>query len=227
MARIGYEPTHEEVLNSWSKKSWLYKLFLPRDFRAEVSGTGKENLVCEKRTREYLVMQDREERLTLKVREANQYGSDFNYRPADFKNLTLKLIRRSQVVTDRTCGGMGVLSCPTDMDCRRCKGTGRRDENCKSCDGQGQVNRDAPNWNDRNPWDNGPHIQGYASCGSCWGSGRHTVDCGDCYNGRVTCDRCYGSGEVVCSHCDGVGIVVDADVVTRSFHPLTERNCCK
>ena len=42
------EPTHEEALDDWYKKTWLYRIFLPGDFFTQATEAGKEKLTCEK-----------------------------------------------------------------------------------------------------------------------------------------------------------------------------------
>ncbi len=135
------EPTHEEALDDWYKKTWLYRIFLPGDFFTQATEAGKEKLTSEKQFNQRLEMQDSVQRHTLKIREAKQYSADFNYRPVDFKKTTLKLIGNSAIVMHRACGGSGVLDCPAEMDCRTCNGRGRRDENCDACHGDGQVRK--------------------------------------------------------------------------------------
>ena len=211
--KLAKGPTHEEALSEWYKKAWLYRLFLPGDLRNEASVTGKEELVCERRTNEQLEMQEEVRRQTLKIRESKQYSTDLAHRPREFKKRTIKLMGNSKKVAHRACGGSGVLDCPTEMDCRTCNGRGRREEDCNGCAGTGK----------RNPY--GDDKEANESCYSCYGSGSHTVNCRDCdFRGRVVCDLCWGRGIVRCENCDGMGEVVDAKIFTRKFSPLTEKN---
>ena len=217
----GRDPSHAVILNEWHKKAWVFKLLLPSDFMMNAIGTGRERLWCEKTTNEYLTMRDSVQRKQLKIREAQQYSPDTNYRPNEFKKRTLKLINNSAIVRHGPCSGSGVLSCPTRMQCPRCNGRGGRDENCETCYGDGRIHKDHFNLGQRDPWDNGGG-QEYARCGSCGGSGKRTVTCWDCDIGIVVCDRCNGRGFVNCAGCDGSGEVVTGDIVTRRFSPRTE-----
>ena len=221
MANKGTDSSYAVILDEWYKKEWKLKLLLPGDFRISAIGVDRERFWCEKTTNESLTMRDTVQKRTLKIREAQQYTTDLNYRPSEFKKITFKLINNPVIIRHKHCRGLGTLSCPPLVRCRRCGGRGKRDENCESCHGDGRIHKDSFNFGARDPWDNSGG-QEYVRCGTCGGSGKRTVNCGDCDRGDIVCGKCNGQGFVYCAGCDGSGEVVNGDIVTRIFSPSKE-----
>ena len=206
----------DALLNEWHDQAWWQRLFLPGDFLDNVSLASGENLVCHKTIMEYLNMSDRVGTHTTKVHQSRNYSTDPNYRPQEFKNETLKIMTGSMQVTCGGCSGAGSVSCSTTMNCRECGGSGQREEKCRNCGGSGSVPK-------MSQGRYGTYQNGDTSCPSCWGRRSFEVHCGRCSGGKVTCNKCHGSGRVECGRCDGAGQLVLTDFITRKFTCSTER----
>lgn len=194
----------DDLLVEWHREAVVGRLLLPRNFMEQVTTNGEELLKCYKKTTELLQMTDRVTSRVVKLAEAREYSSNLNYRPTDFKKLSLTLIDNAHEIICDQCSGRGWLSCPIKMRCRKCDGTTTYQEKCGSCDGTGKNSM----WDDYD-------------CGSCNG-GERTVNCRECDWGEVRCDRCGGSGAVDCGRCDRDGKLVQASFVVRKFSPSRE-----
>ena len=93
-----------------------------------------------------------------------------------------------------TCGGHGVRNCGF------CSGSGSL--RCNYCRGRGTINNDTEYC---------PKCEGYrnVSCSNCSGSGKVPCPSRDCYDGKVQCRQCNGTGlhKWRCSNCRGTGRV--------------------
>lgn len=93
-----------------------------------------------------------------------------------------------------TCGGYGV------RNCGYCSGSGSL--RCNYCNGRGTVKNDTEYC---------PKCEGYRNvrCSNCSGSGKVECPARDCYEGKVKCYQCNGSGlhKWRCPNCRGTGQV--------------------
>ena len=191
------------LLTEWLGKSRWTRLLLPRDFLAEVSASRGEKFTCRKTIVQHQLMRERTKTRIVKLKEAQRYSTNMNYRPTGFKSESLVLLDNATEVDCNKCKGIGILSCPTSMRCRECSGSGEIRVTCNNCGGSGRTG-----------WDK------EYDCLSCT-DGTRKVRCGDCDRGDVVCDRCNGSGLVGCNQCDRAGKLVRADFVSRKFSSST------
>ena len=136
-------PAPDALLDKWRRKAWLWRLFLPSDFMAQVSPVAGERLVCHKTTNDYLVMNDQVETQTINAKQAARYSTDLNYRPQEFKKEKLEIIANEQQSLCGDCAGNGSVPCPPTQPCDRCAGSGSfpcpPTQPCRKCAGKGSI----------------------------------------------------------------------------------------
>ena len=224
MANQSASPVHDDLLEGWHKQAWLPRMFLPKDFLDSVSAGHGESLVCHKTTNEYLLMKDKVQKKTIKMRETRKYTTDVDYRPQQFKKQTLKIITDAAVIECRRCDGSGEVYCPPTMTCGSCGGSGWKETNCGGCGGSGSHSSQVPEYSESRygTVQTGTTTVTF-SCSSCGGSGRSGSICSGCGGGGiVTCSKCGGDGTVTCDDCEGAGQLVRGNFITREFSPKTE-----
>ena len=199
MAFPGLPPGSTDLLKEWHRKSVIRRMLLPGDFMEKADVTDIDTFQCRRKTTETLRMKVRQRTRVVKRLEANRYPRNSQFRPTEFRNLTVTSIANPKEVSCGGCSGRGRNSCPTQMWCRNCKGSTRYEVQCNNCGGTGNN----PVWPQHD-------------CGYCKG-GRREVDCGECDFGRVTCERCEGYGYTSCDRCNAEGILIQANFITRQF----------
>ena len=176
------------------------RFLLPGDFFDKVRTVSEEGFCCHKTTNEYLTMSEHTEAKTLTISQSKRYSCDFNYRPSKFRDEIIGILSGAARARCGNCTGVGTVACDN------CSGNGRVpcpiDMHCPECGWVGRKEKGCLNCRD----------SGIVHCNECAGTG--TRECDGCNSGRVECPDC-----------DGDGIVVRGNVITRSFRSSTEVSC--
>ena len=199
--------------NDMGRIEWWRRIFLPADFASQASLCQEENLECRKLSTEYLTVKESHKTATIKAGEARTYHHGLDYHPREFRNQRITFIEDEEKLECNRCKGKGKIDCSPEVRCPSCKGRRTRVEFCFTCGGSGRAGQDQKE-----------------QCWSCRGRGTRSEDCGACAGvysgstGRMRCNRCGGSGWVVCRACAGAGEKVRGKLITRDYSFATEHH---
>ena len=211
----GVHPATDDWFNGWYARAHLSKLFLPRNFIADLQYDDSEDFACLRLVTDKLYVQITRTWQIIKLQHIGNYKSDLDYQPREFKDETVRIATNREETVCSPCEGSGVLPCPITQRCYTCGGSGR--SSCWSCSGSGSIVV-VSNSSDRGAVWSGS-VQSYTTyvtCNSCGGSGN--IPCSaNCNNGEVVCSVCGGTGRKTCEYCDGAGNVIRALVTTKIF----------
>lgn len=211
----GVHPATDDWFNGWYTTAHLSKLFLPRNFIADLQYDDSEDFACLRLVTDKLYVQITRTWQIIKLQHIGNYKSDLDYQPREFKDETVRIATNREETVCSPCEGSGVLPCPITQRCYTCGGSGR--SSCWSCSGSGSIVV-VSNSSDRGAVWSGS-VQSYTTyvtCNSCGGSGN--IPCSaNCNNGEVVCSVCGGTGRKTCEYCDGAGNVIRALVTTKIF----------
>lgn len=129
-------------------------------------------------------------------------GNTLSYKdePKELMMFSYEQLKKSSklsggVYRGKLYGTIESFSCPINVDCPDCDGSGI----CSSCKGDKQITCTV--------------CGGDLSCVSCQGTGAYTCTncdgsgrCPECDDGWISCDECSGDGKVECPDCDGSGV---------------------